>query len=315
MKELQMSDDAASAQIIEPTKKEKTVLSLYCALSLQCKKIEADASAKTKDLKPLLKDLRTGLMESLKESQQEILLIPIEIRKQADTRLASLGLPSIPPYIRLVKNNKDLSISSAIIEESIVALNAEDIMESETKNGKEALIECIMASVRRLIRSFSEQIKLCESVPRGIKAADVEHASAELCEEAIRLHETTSKISLTESQKRDSVSETKRELAAKISTVQEFFDRSNITHQRVILENNPYNLCKRISVVKSKVTLAALTEIVGGSIEGKLNKKEDAVKLLADRTALTKMILTKMSLLPVSTKVTIHLQKVAAAKE
>jgi hypothetical protein len=308
-KDLQMSDSIASAQIIKPTKKEKSCLSSYCALSLQVKKEEAATLEKVKTKKPLIKDIRANLLETLKESDCEILLLPHDLRKQADQRALSLGLDPIPPYIRLVKNNKDLSITSEIVAEAIASLDPNDVMENEKENVKEALVDCILASIRRLVRSYSEQIKLTESVPRCIKAADVQIASHEISEEAIRLHELSNEVLKSESTKRENITMAKKEMAQKVQQIEEYFNRGSITYQRVILENNPYNLCKRISVTKPKISFPVLTELLNSSIQ-KLTKKQDIIKYLENRDVLTKSLLTKISTIPSTTKVAIHLQKI-----
>jgi hypothetical protein len=309
--ELQLSDAVASDQLVEPTSQEKKCLSAYCNLSLVCKKAEELALEKTKHLKPIIKDLRGKLLEALKETQCEILLIPRDLRKEADKRLASLGLPALPPYIRLIKNNKDLSINAETINDAIESLSLQDLDDlEECENGKEALIKCVLNSLRRVLRSYSEQIKLTESVPRCIKACDVMFANEELALEAIRLHEESSTVLHTESEKRDNIAQAKHEMASKFAEVEMYFNRSSLTHQRVVLENQPYNLCKRISVIKPKLTIKLLEEMLDKGLK-QLKTKQDAIKYLENnKESLIKSVLKKVETMPSTTKVKIHLQKI-----
>lgn len=309
--ELQLSDAIAHDQLIEPTPNERKCLSAYCNLSLVCKKAEQEASEQTKALKPIIKDLRAKLLDTLKETQCEILLIPHDLRKEADKRLASLSLPALPPYIRLIKNNKDLSINAETINDAIDSLNAQDLEEiEECENGKEALIKCVLNSLRRVIRSYSEQIKLSDSVPRCIKACDVMFASEELALEAIRLHEESSIVLQTESRKRDNIAQAKHEMALKVPDIETYFNRGSLTHQRIVLENQPYNLCKRISVIKPKITLKVLEDMLDKGLK-QLKTKKDAIKYIENNKELfIKNILKGVETIPSQTKVKIHLQKI-----
>ena len=309
--ELQLSDAIARDQLIEPTANEKKCLSAYCNLSLVCKKAEEQASEQTKALKPIIKDLRAKLLDTLKETQCEILLIPHDLRKDADKRLASSGLPALPPYIRLIKNNKDLSINAETINDAIVALNVQDLEEIEDcENGKEALIKCVLNSLRRIIRSYTEQIKLSESVPRCIKACDVLFAPDDVALEAIRLHEESSIVLQTESRKRENIAQAKHEMALKVADIETYFNRGSLTHQRIVLENQPYNLCKRISVIKPKITLSTMEDMLDKGLK-QLKTKQDAIKYLeSNKDSLIKNVLKKLETMPSTTKVKIHLQKI-----
>lgn len=311
--DLQMSDNAAAEQIIEPTKKEKICLSSYCSLSLECKKAEKESNEKIKNLKPLVKDLRANLLETLRSDKIEICVISQEQRKEADKRLAAKGLPSVPPYIRISKNSKDLKIGDSVISEAIHSVTENDLAECEIENGKDALIFCIINAVRRIIRSFNEQVKLSESVPRGIKSADVPFANEKLAEEAIRLFEESETILRSEKTKRENVAVLKKEMSTKLSSMLSYFARGNITHQRVILENMPFNLCKKVSVIKPKINFALLEDLLTSEIQD-ADTMKDAMKILqSNRDQITKQVLVKVSTLPSKTKVSIHLQKIKSS--
>jgi len=316
---LEEADSVAESQkIAAPTEIEKNVISIFCTLSLRCKKLEEDAKGKLKDIKITLKQLRYDVLQSLKSEKSEILMIPSKLRKQATAKAATLGLPPIPAYIRLTKNTKDLTITPEIIEEAFAAISEEDIMESDG-DATEAIVSALLSSVRRLVRSFNEQAKLTDSLPRGVKAADVEIANDMLAEEAIRMHEQSSIVLNTEREKRDAVSELKTEIAAKSSDVEKYFSRVNATSQKVNLDNSSYNLCCRTTVTRPKVTLKILEDFIvdglkeclhGGS-KKKLTKEDLISSLKVKREEIQKLVVSKMSTVASTSKTVVHLQRIA----
>lgn len=301
--DLMTSDTIASSQIVKPTKQEKNVLSSYCTLSLKCKKIEEKVQNEIKEKKPLIKDIKSFLMEELKTKNAEILLIPVELRKEVDLKFTSMGLPTVPPYIRNVSFVKDITVNSETVAEAISSLDIDEV--EKGMNPREAIINCILHNIKRSIRSFSEQIKLTESVPRHLKAADIEIASEEVSNEAIRLHEESETVLKTEKLKRELVSVTKKEMCDKQKVIEEYFSRSNISHQRVIIENNPYNICKRISVIKPKLSFGVIGDFLRETIP-KMNNLQD---LLSQKEEIMKAVLLRLSTMPSTTKTSIHLQK------
>jgi hypothetical protein len=309
---------AESQKTALPTDLEKSVISSFCNLSLRCKKIEADAKTALKDIKPALKTLRSAVLDSLKLEKIEIVQIPSKMRKEASAKAAAAGLPPVPAYIRVVKNTKELTITPDIIEEAFSGLTEEDILESDAE-GVDAIVSAVLSSVRRLVRSFNEQAKLTDSLPRGVKAADVEIINEALAAEAIRLHEQSSIVLNTERQKREAVSLLKAEISTKAADVEKYFTRVNATSQRVNLENSAYNLCCRTTVTRPKVTLKILEEFLvdglkeclqGGSRK-KLSKQDVASTLKTKRDELQKLVVSRISTVASSSKTVVHLQRIA----
>jgi hypothetical protein len=309
---------AESQKTALPTDLEKSVISSFCNLSLRCKKIESDAKTALKDIKPALKTLRSAVLDSLKLEKIEIVQIPSKMRKEASAKAAAAGLPPVPAYIRVVKNTKELTITPDIIEEAFSGLTEEDILESDAE-GVDAIVSAVISSVRRLVRSFNEQAKLTDSLPRGVKAADVEIINDALAAEAIRLHEQSSIVLNTERQKREAVSLLKAEISTKAVDVEKYFTRVNATSQRVNLENSAYNLCCRTTVTRPKVTLKILEEFLvdglkeclqGGSRK-KLSKQDVASTLKTKRDELQKLVVSRISTVASSSKTVVHLQRIA----
>ena len=307
---------AEDQQIIYPTDSEKSGISSFCDITLKCKKIQADTKEKLKIVKPAVKQLREIVLNSLKNCEDEILQIPSDLRKEADSKL-SPTMPKTPAYIRLTKNTKDLTISTDIISEAFQNVTEDDIMECDVE-GTDALIQCVLKSVRRLIRSFNEQAKLTDTLPRGVRAADVKISDIKIAQEAIKLHEQSALMLITEKQKRDALASSKLELAQKSIDVEKYFDRANMTSQRVNIENQSYNLCCRTSVSRPKVTFKILEEILEDGVKNsilvggkKALTKKDIVNILdKKRNELLKIVVARFGTLQTTSKKVIHLQRV-----
>lgn len=250
--DLEVSDAIYEQQKpVAPTKHEKLALSTYCSLALKIKEEEEKTKTLTKDVKPDVKELRKEVLENLRH--QEIFQIPQAIRLKAEAK----GLPDVPTYIRLSRNNKDLTITPEIVSEVLKGISDSDIMESK-QDGGEALVDAILTGVRREIRSFSEQAKLTNAVPRGVKPTDVPMASKELANKALELHEKNCFVLKVEREKRERIAQFKEDLTKNESSVHQYFDRGGISSQRIVLENVPYNLCSREREKKTKITFKIL---------------------------------------------------------
>lgn len=311
---LEEADSIAESQaLITPTEQEKNCIANFCSLSLKHKKLENDAKETLKDVKPIVKDLRDDILERMKVSNFEIVQIPQAMRKEANARLQD----SLPPYIRVIKNTKDISITSEIIEEALENLSEEEVQEKQ--GDVEAIVEALLCGVRRLIRSFNEQAKLTDSIPRGVKPADIEFADEDLAREAIRLHEQNNLVLKTEKEKRDRQDSFKVDIEKQGEVLKGFFQRANTCTQRVNMEGQAYNLCCRTTVTRPKVTIKVLQEFVIEGVKeclipnkrGKINKSELISALSTKKEELKKCLSAKMATVKSTSKTVVHLQRIA----
>ena len=308
--------DAVSEISIDVTDEERDTIRAYCKLALRCKKTEASAREHLAGTKKTLAELRKDLLSALKDANVEILAIPKTIRMEAEKK----GAHTVPPYIRLTKTTKDLTITTDVIEDALRGLSEEDIRGSESQSGLEAIVRAVIEGVRRAVRSFSEHVKLVESVPRGTRAADIDAASPEISAIALQFHDLSNTVEGSEREKREAVGGDKSQMEVQRRIVESYFERAETTHQRVVLDNASYNLCKRTSVIKPKVTTKVLEQIVTDSLilvyKGRKLTREQAASSLGDKkNELLVAVKTALAGLPTSTKTAIHLQKVSEKPE
>jgi hypothetical protein len=298
--DLQESDEIHEQQKpIAPTKTEKNALSTYCSLALKIKHEEEATKTLTKDVKPALKELRKELLEDLRQGEV------FQLSQAARQKATAKGLPDVPTYVRLVKNNKDLTITPEIVSDVLKGISDSDIMESK-HDGGEALIDAIITGVRREIRSFSEQAKLMNAVPRGVKHADIPVANKEICEKALELHEKNCFILKAEREKRERIAQFKEDLSSKEPSIHQYFERGGISSQRIVLENVPYNLCSREREKKTKITFKLLQSSLEDGLKECILKKrtrpptkqEIAACICEHKTELEALVTERLSSLP-----------------
>jgi len=300
--DLRMADQVAQEQVIKPTASEKNALSAYCNLSLACKKAEAESKALLKEIKPKIRLIRKQLAEL---PENAIFKLPFK--------------EDVPKYLRVTKNTKDITITPEIIKEAFESLKSQpsDVLECEEEDCESSIILVLLANVRRLVRSYQNQTKLTDSLPRGVKDTEVPLANPRLSETAIELHEKTCLVLNTEKLKREKIASAKAEMMKKEQAVDSFFIRANMTSQRVNLENIPYNLCRRTSVLKPKLTFKILESLfleeIKGLKAGFINK-ESFIKQSSSIEEMKHSILTRIATLEPTTKINIHLQKLGVRK-
>ena len=259
---MEESDQIASEQEpVKPSETEKNAISKFCALSLKTKKIQTETKEAVKDIKPEIKKLRSQLLEALKTKSSEILQIKSQNK-------------DVPSFIRLFKNVKEINITPEIVEEAIENLNEDDIKElTEEGDAENAVVKAILANVRRIIRSFNEQPKLTDSLPRGLKASEVQSAEDEISKYAVSLHEKSSNVLKREKQKREILLSLRSEIEKTKQDLEPFFESRNLSSQRVNFENTPFNICYRKTVDRPKITLKLLEVFVTECLQDILKKK------------------------------------------
>lgn len=303
-----------------PTQEEKQLITQYCNLSLKSKKITESTKEKVKENKEKIKSLREELQNNMKN--EDIVVLPQEKRRKLNEDLVREGKPEIPCYIRKIRTNKDIVITNEIIQECVHNFNAEDIFESSYQDGPDALVDVIISNIKRCVRSFSETIKLSDAIPKGIKPADISYANDSLTKAAFEFYETKFNVQDIENEKRDTISEIKSQLKHKQPEIEKYFNNANLNSQRIILESCSYNLVRRQTIIKPKVNLTKLEEIVRESVNELITKKYTYKTVpnkmmmkghVSDenvRTALNNLISSKILSLPSTTKSDIFLKRI-----
>lgn len=291
---------ASEQQIIKPTESEKNAISKFCALSLKAKKIQSETKDSTKDTKPDIKKLRAQLLKEMKSNAYEIVKINHDNKE-------------IPSYLRIIKNVKEVNITPEVIEEAFENLQEEDITEILEDKPEDAIVDAVLANVRRIIRSFNEQPKLTDSLPRGLKASEIKAADETISKDAAALFLKSTEVLKKEKHKRDVLGTLKQDIEKTKHELQPFFENRNLTSQRVNFENTPYNICYRKTVDRPKITLKVLESLIRESLNDTLNSKKKSTKSIEKIFIEKKMdflnsLQTKIGTIETKEKSTLHLR-------
>lgn len=255
-------NEAATQKVVAATSEEKQDISKFCSLKLKAQKIIAKTRELVKPLKPEIKQSRAELLEFMKKNELEIAKVPEDARKDGGAKGEA-----VPKYLRLVKNSKDVTITPEVVKEALDLLTDEDIESSEQSAGHDAFIECFINCTRRLIRSFNEQVKLTNTLPRGQSQENMPLLKGPIKSSAIQLHEKSSIVGKTEKKKREDIKQLNEDIETQTGKVKEYFERCGLNKQRIHVENATYNLCKKENAKRPKITLAILENILQDSLK------------------------------------------------
>jgi len=257
-KQLETAETAmAEAQVVKPDSKELEAIKLFCAEEIKQRERVAAVSEDIKGLRAQQKAHKDALTKGLQGLQADGKAKCAMLSKADAARLESLtaaaGIPSVPPYVRLVQANKDATITVEVIQEAIESLSEDDIVDAGSGGGAaEAIKAAVLQTIRRTIRSFTESLKLMPSVQRGLGPYDVLECSPEMADAMYGLWSTEQALKKALASKKADP-----EITAKMTDfkarIEAFFIRTGLTAQRIVVENKPFRLVRRVSVRKPKV--------------------------------------------------------------
>jgi hypothetical protein len=244
------------AQVVKPDAKELEAIKQYCSLEVKLKRELAGLTEKIKDLKAKRKQLRDQLTKDVVAlcPSTKCISLSKDDMKRLEQACSASGIPCVPAFLRIVRNNKDTAINPDIVQEAIECITQDDLEEAskDTKVPHEIIKSVIVTNVRRIIRSYTENLKLLTSVPKGLNIYEITDATTEVANRMHELWTVEQEIKSQMGQKKvdDHVKETLDTYKEKIET---FFARTGLTAQRIVVEGNPYRLVRRLSVRKQRI--------------------------------------------------------------
>jgi hypothetical protein len=240
---------------VKPENEEKKAIKTFCNEEVQRKAETQKISADVAGLRAVQKECK------LKLAKAKCAMLSKEDHAKYEKLCASEGLPSLPPYLRTVKTNKDGCITPEIIQEAIECLTSQDLSEASGGRPVEIIKEAILKAVRRIIRTYTETTKLMENMPRGKTVYDMDIASPEIAETMYTSWRTQHEVKkLLDSKKIDpDVSKAHNVLKEKVES---YFIRAGITAQRIVVDSKAYKLVRRVSVRKAKIGIGQVEKML-----------------------------------------------------
>jgi len=266
------------AQSVKPMQEEIDAIKNFCAEEIKRRSIIDEASQSIKAARMQQKNLKAQLQKIMESSKCKCMGLSKDLFKKYNDMCAVEKLPDMPPYLRIIQTNKDSSITPEIIEEAIESISTEDLKDAEQGDISKiaALRSTVLNSVKRLIRSYADSLKVTSSIPRGNDSYDIPEASAETSELMYKYWSLENEIKRTLLNKKHDASD-KKELSDLKEKIETYFVRTGLTAQRVVVHKKSYRLVRRISIRKQKIGVGKFEKILDdvlGSIKDSI-KKED----------------------------------------
>lgn len=237
---------------VKPAAEELTAIKQFCSAEA-ARRATAEASAEAvKALRTQVKAAREALQKDMTQMRAKCVALSKADAKRLDAAL--------PPYARIVQANKDAAVTPEVVQEAIESLTPDDLRETGAQ-GLAAVRAAVLQNIRRIVRSYTETLKLHACLQRGVSPYDVAEASPEMADAMYTLWTAEQALKRALEARKPPAEETKA-LSALRDRIEGFFVRTGLTAQRVVVEGRPYRLVRRVSVRKPRVGIGRVETLL-----------------------------------------------------
>lgn len=260
-----------------PDAVELEAIKRFCLEESKRKQETTERASSVKDLRLTQKQLRTELTAFLQKTDKKVVaLSKADCKRFGETCLKNNHL-TLPPILRIVRTNKDLTITPEVIQEAIECITEDDLRDAASKDAankdsaegksheirkKDIMKAAILTNLRRIIRSYNESLKLLSSLPRTESLYDIDEADAEIAEKMFKMW--TTEQTIKDLLKENKVVVDNTEVKSKVES---YFIRTGLTAQRIIVEGKPFRLVRRVSILKPKIGIGKFEAILTETLE------------------------------------------------
>lgn len=263
-----------AAQVIKPDSKELEAIKLFCAEEIKQRERVATVSDEIKGLRAQQKAHKEALTKAMQallpDGKCKCAMLSKADAERLEALTSAAGIPSVPPYVRLVQANKDATITVEVIQEAIESLTEEDIADGGAASAgpggaAEAIKAAVLQTIRRTIRSYTESLKIMPSLQRGLSTYDVSECTTAMADSMHALWTTEQALKQALASKKADPEVTAKMTDFK-ARIEAFFIRTGLTAQRIVVENKPYRLVRRVSVRKPKVGIGMFEKMLNEAL-------------------------------------------------
>jgi len=305
-----------SAQMVKPDTRELEAIKQFCSSEVKHRKSCEPLNEGLKTLRASHKQIREQLFKCIVDlaPEQRCLALSKEDQKRLEAKCTEASIPCLPPFVRIVRAKKDLTINADVLEEAIESITIEDIKETlvelKSKVIQDALREVVLKNIRRVIQTYTESLKLVTALPKGLNAYNVAEASTQVANLMFDLWRLDCDIKAkAELKKMDE--HTKSQMSDWKTRIETFFVRTGLTAQRIVIEGTPYRLVRRLSVIRPKLGITRMETIMSDIL-----KRETYQQLASFRPSdLLHDIQLYVSAIPPESKASIVLCAVRSSNE
>lgn len=249
---------------------EKTAIRNFCQLNIRKKQLSKTSMEQRKEIRSKMNAAKKEITEYLAKNNIDILVLSKEDYKRLEEITAERGMPMVPMFARLYRTNKELPITTEVLDEAFDNISTDDfqaLIENESPF-EEALRTVIYNAIRSSIRTQYTSMKLCEAIDRSIKLYELPEAPANIVTAMLTFHTSTLQLKETSTEQKAELNEITKEINTLKPTVQSFFERANLTSQRVILDNVAYRLSRKVLIRHEKIGMPKMELWIPDLIKG-----------------------------------------------
>lgn len=270
--EMHREEDGDAPDDDGPDETEREAMHAYSVELLKIRQKEEVTQRQTAPMKAHAKQLRKQLYDWMVDAGKDIVALPAPMREAHNAQLEAAGMPPVPPYVRMFRNNKDATILPETVREALDGVTLEDVGEQyqDAADRKKpitvtkAFLLAVVARVRLSIREYTQQVKQLASLPKGTRGADVENAPAEVATWAVKLHTNEHGAKMLEAKRRTADAKRESNLRLLEPLVASYFARAGLlsdagnASERVMLGGVVYRLVRRVSSVKQPIRFGVI---------------------------------------------------------
>lgn len=243
---------------------ERNALKEFVIQSLQAKESTKVNREQKKQYTDSIKAIRAKLQEWIRAQESKCYMIPRSEFQKAEVQLSGGGIVSLPPFLRSQNNTSDAAITPSVIESAIMDLEESLLLEKDSVNPTDALIDCIVKQTRNLIRSTKESVALSKSMEKGMRAVDVPELPVDLCKDMVSMHTQMQKLKAINAQQKESTKIIQTRVKTLEPVVQQLLERTGRKSQQIKLQGHKgsVRIVRDQSSRSAKVTLKVFGDIV-----------------------------------------------------
>lgn len=249
---------------------ERTAIRNFCQLNIRKKQLSKTSLEERKEIRAKMNAAKKEITEYLHKNNIDILVLSKDSYKRLEEITAERGIPMVPMFAKLYRTNKELPITTEVLDEAFDNISNDDFNALITNEVPfdEALRTVIYNAIRSTIRTQYTSMKLCEACDRSIKLYELPEAPANIVDAMLIFHTASIKLKETSGEQKAELNELTKEINALKPTVQAFFEKANLTSQRVILDNVAYRLSRKVLMRHEKIGMPKMELWIPDLVKG-----------------------------------------------
>ena len=289
------NEATSASDLPPPTPAERAAAHAYAMEKLRSRERAQKTRELTKPLRSAARALRQQIRNWMNEAGLEVIAVPKDTLAALNVSFESRAMAPMPPYVRVVRNNKDGTIAVDTVASAIDALaddpeafasatadataSASASASASTSGvgakgkgkGKKrpvtvtrAFLDDVLRRVRLAVREYTIQTRPVATLPRGTRPENVTDAPPDVVELIRQLHSNEAAIRVHTAQRQAADAARAANIATLEPVLVNYWRASRILQhdgtasERVVIGETPYRLVRRVYTTKPKIRFATV---------------------------------------------------------